>query len=1203
MAVAVLVLWSSSLGAYANLGNGVCLDSSGQRYKECYKNFYPGRAAGCKTECDKVTGCVGIIWNTMNDVCNLCISAAKWNGGCGGLVGFTSNRAQTGPATGTGTVKNADNCCGGRKTCYSGPPPPTAFPTASPTPSPTKFPTAFPSAPPSKGPTKFPTAYPSASPTEEPTGPPTAPPTTEPTAPTVSPTTGPSTSPTTSPSRSPSLSPTTSPTREPTTSPTRNPSRSPSLSPSASPTTSPTVSPTRSPSVSPSAAPTVSPTVSPTASPTVSPTVSPSRSPSASPSTAPTVSPTVSPTTSPTVSPTATPTVSPTTSPSVSPTTSSPSTSPTRSPTSSPSRSPSMSPSTQPTTSPTRSPSRTPTTSPTRSPTLSPSMSPSTTPTISPTASPSTTPTESPRVHGDLLMVPGSPTKIPAVDLAGTLPLEVGLILKEDTFLPKFVGAPLTCGFEDDPGLNNGSKMIVISGTRRKVVADSCSGRIVSESVMEVTFVPSAELVPEEKETITLSLAPQLVRSTRNATTSASIDLEPPVYAINAALMYGAVANPSMKRTVLALEGCVPEAGGDDDEMEEVELFENPPQLALGNSRYALFYGAILFHFVAGFFFLSAISVGNLYLKCEVGDRVPKMRRWEAARYGWLLYPLMILYPSAVVVCTTVVLESDNTLAKVVSGIILFLCVCVPFACAYFLRGLSGFATYEKAEEGGSLWDRWIGGPGSWEPREDKQDEFRLFHLWFDGYKPLFRYFLVCDLTSVMIIAVVQSLRADTEEGCFRRDLAVFIVMVLYALLFTAGRVAISPLELALDVVVLWSEVICKGLTIWADPEAETNHWALQVVYWLSTLILVLSSVKLVLFTGVFVKDEWDHWMTYRHGGGETRPGSHRALTFARYWFVYHNVPRMLCEPLHKEKPLHEEKLNDKAIEDLSTTLLPAVEPTPTREEPEPPPPLVVDTSIVADPMISPIAEMSPTSSFDPAQTGAMTLRFSKSRGVLSPRVLGESVSGSWLGVPPGESLSGTAPAATMDQTFLRHPAEGSVLGHTSRTLASPSRRASLAASFSFLDPRNSPRNSVSYSRRGRTGGQAGLGTTGRGSVSQGRVMSPLSSRSRRQLPGVGERREGDGVIEGPASQRSRQARAGSHEAQGNVYTEGPALQRSRHGRSGSHETHAGNVPLEGPASQRRQLPGVGERHGDVVLEGPGSQRARQRRAGSSLHV
>eukprot|EP00756_Hemistasia_phaeocysticola_P041495 Hpha_TRINITY_DN16920_c2_g2::TRINITY_DN16920_c2_g2_i3::g.52474::m.52474 len=261
------------------------------------------------------------------------------------------------------------------------------------------------------------------------------------------------------------------------------------------------------------------------------------------------------------------------------------------------------------------------------------------------------------------------------------------------------------------------------------------------------------------------------------------------------------------------------------------------------------------------------------------------------------MYPYMILYPGAVLMSATVLKYSDHVPSRVLSGVLLLWCISMPYFTVKVLCRVQAFADYaptqpeslkERLIDGSNTWD-WNGGGKGWA-------EFRIFHMFFDSYRKRDKSFLVCDLLNTLAIALIQSYRPESEAGCDMQAYMVFIVMVLFALYYTFRVVSISPTEQGMDVLILWAEITVKSLATFVDPGAAVGHWSLTAAGILTLFAFAVVITKTIFATIVLLRDEKDHWMLFKAGGGQTSPGLGRAFDFFMYWVFYNRVPKMLRE-------------------------------------------------------------------------------------------------------------------------------------------------------------------------------------------------------------------------------------------------------------------------------------------------------------------
>eukprot|EP00756_Hemistasia_phaeocysticola_P039733 Hpha_TRINITY_DN16829_c2_g1::TRINITY_DN16829_c2_g1_i4::g.152706::m.152706 len=504
-------------------------------------------------------------------------------------------------------------------------------------------------------------------------------------------------------------------------------------------------------------------------------------------------------------------------------------------------------------------------------------------------------------IAGTLSVKPGTSVRYTASDWGDGGEIDIPVVVKDDALKGIPPGTTFGCGLGStaEPGME--SSLIRISGTTRRGVVEGCSARVVSSDTVIVTFKPSSEMVPGEREVLSISLAPGLLASGEESRSSVKLEVQPPQVGDGVSgVGIAALISPKSTNLLVKLRGCSQDnnLGDEEDEPpEEVDIFTNPGGIKIGPGRYALLNGAVLFHIVA--ITLLGLSVCLAYgiITLVVGSDIPSVRRWEASRVGWLMYPYMILYPGAVLMAATVLKYSDHVPSRVLAAVLLLWCLTMPYLTVKVLCRVQAFADYspthpeslkERVVDGSNTWD-WNGGGKGWA-------EFRIFHMFFDSYRMRDKSFLVCDLFYTLVIALIQSYRPESEAGCDTQAYLVFIIMVLFAVYYTLRVVSISPTEQGMDVLILWTEITVKSLVTFVDPGADVMHWSLRAAGILTVIAFAVVMTKTVFSTIILSRDEKDHWMLFKAGGGQTRPGLDRAFNFFLYWVFYNRVPKMLRE-------------------------------------------------------------------------------------------------------------------------------------------------------------------------------------------------------------------------------------------------------------------------------------------------------------------
>eukprot|EP01062_Namystynia_karyoxenos_P061675 TRINITY_DN5408_c0_g1_i3.p1 TRINITY_DN5408_c0_g1~~TRINITY_DN5408_c0_g1_i3.p1 ORF type:complete len:1714 (+),score=226.30 TRINITY_DN5408_c0_g1_i3:65-5206(+) len=812
---------------------------------------------------------------------------------------------------------------------------PSAPPSAAPA-APSAPPTLPPSGTPSAGPSAAPTPLPNPPPSRAPSGGPSPRPSTPPTASPLRPSAA--------PSSAPSLPPSYSPTPAPAVQPTAAPSLPPSAGPSASPSSPPTLSPS---DVPPSAAPSLAPSAAPSLPPTRAP-VGPSAAPSAAPSAPPKVQPTTAPWSS---MPSRPPSLPPLSGPSGNPSWS-PVRPPTRSPTPAPALLPSWAPSTSPSAGPSSAPTalpRDPTVPPSPGPTAPPEAAPTAAPYPPSPGGPCpgaecTVPpglcfyvpcdgaaaadcvvlvvNDSIRCRGGgtcfggLCVAPRAarpPEKhaslrgaksvtFEAYRLRGSDQLLVDINVADGTFSDRLgferaarrgttaaqiEPTPLRCGLETDQ-----QAAVWLQGTTRKKVADACKAELLSTASLRLSFGPSAELVPEEGERLTVLARPGVMQS-GEPTVIGKVEMHPEKESVSESMSLAAVpmagAIPGAGVLSLTTRTCGGPEDAPPEQGEELNRVYNPLKLHVGSTHWGSYNGAL-----AG----TTLILSSLCCVCVVqsylirkrasgmGYKLSKTRVLEVARFGWLVVPLEVFFGPSTMVAATITGYGDETLHRIHAGVVLLAWAVLPLFLGRTVRSMTPAMECVPIDPGPDPvrcpahgW--FLTGNAEWRPVREPA-RFRLNQLLFNGYTERNRYALSLDLWWGLALAVCQAGRPQTSTGCHVQSALVLALLLLRLALLIWRRIYIAPFDNAVDVSVTALETVTKVLLIVASDTTESAAGLLTEV----TVYLLLFHLAATIW--IFVVAEYDYWIEVE--GYKYPEGAARIARFLPYWFAFWGV-------------------------------------------------------------------------------------------------------------------------------------------------------------------------------------------------------------------------------------------------------------------------------------------------------------------------
>eukprot|EP01062_Namystynia_karyoxenos_P003158 TRINITY_DN11113_c0_g2_i1.p1 TRINITY_DN11113_c0_g2~~TRINITY_DN11113_c0_g2_i1.p1 ORF type:complete len:523 (+),score=54.29 TRINITY_DN11113_c0_g2_i1:1567-3135(+) len=334
----------------------------------------------------------------------------------------------------------------------------------------------------------------------------------------------------------------------------------------------------------------------------------------------------------------------------------------------------------------------------------------------------------------------------------------------------------------------------------------------------------------------------------------------------------------------------------------------SPTGLRLGNSTMAAYYGGLAAN--TGILLIFALACGFLYLYLTIAGRsrlrrtgskgrITHAQRLEAARLGPLGYSLAFAHPASVYISAGVFFYGEGAWIGL-AALKLVLCGLFPaFACwvVYKAPDYAAVAPIPRsdAEMTPKPWSwlqRLFNGRVAWKPREKQKSTMRhrIYGLFYSGYQWRDRYLFPAQLVLDTLIAVLQSIRPQTEAQC---DVIGYLVIVLaagFALFISVRRSLIAPYDMYGLAAVLWGEVLCKTLLVVFGRGEPGDHWSVVIANQIAQVVGGVLLLHALIGIGGFLYAEYTHWAPLSGGGAQYPEGWHRVAGFLPHWFFFYGV-------------------------------------------------------------------------------------------------------------------------------------------------------------------------------------------------------------------------------------------------------------------------------------------------------------------------
>eukprot|EP00756_Hemistasia_phaeocysticola_P043501 Hpha_TRINITY_DN17082_c0_g1::TRINITY_DN17082_c0_g1_i1::g.165830::m.165830 len=357
--------------------------------------------------------------------------------------------------------------------------------------------------------------------------------------------------------------------------------------------------------------------------------------------------------------------------------------------------------------------------------------------------------------------------------------------------------------------------------------------------------------------------------------------------------------------------------GPDNDEPEPLPPLLSPLGLKLTNDRHNYYYGAIVGNAVlsgacvAGCLLLHGALQG--FTSCRVsalrksGKPVVKptlLRIAEAARWGVLLQPLMVLFPGSVMSCMAVLVDHSGWEWKLAAGGALLGALVLPVMAYRTGVHVREHAAVEDVEEGGRF-ALWFFGRKQWIPTGDWV-WMRMHHVLFDGLEPDQLCFTGYSMVFAGVLAILQSYEADSKSECITQASILLVLLMGHAFYLLYARVFLGGWDNLNERVVAVGEVCIAACHVAASAKSlDEEHWAVKVGELTETVLLFICSIKVLCDMVLFAVGEYEHWLALDKGGGRLVNASlvQRLCTFASYWFVFWGVVDTIIDPTPSNNP------------------------------------------------------------------------------------------------------------------------------------------------------------------------------------------------------------------------------------------------------------------------------------------------------------